>query len=195
MAKADAKRLIGSLADALEAVDAELIHTTRGKLAETVLMRLASWGVEVVSTTNEPIFEDLNLAEELFKRHECLVIDPPGTDSTTEQLRFWRDKVASADAGITSAVAIAAETGTLMLPPLAPDQRAVSLLPDKHLVLLPSNRIVETIEDLFALGVSENRFDGNTVFVTGPSRTADIEKELVLGVHGPRALTVVLFDS
>lgn len=190
-----AKSKFSRLQGALAAVDAELLRVERKNLLDAVADRLGSWGVEVLAMTNEPLLAELDLAAELPKRRECLVIEPPTRDMTAEQLRFWRDKVAGAEAGVTSAVAIAAETGTLLLPPLVPDQRAVSLLPDKHLVLLPSARIVETIDDLFALGVQENRFAGNAVFVTGPSRTADIEKELVLGVHGPRALTVLLIDG
>lgn len=95
-----------------------------------------------------------------------------------------------------------AETGTLMLPS-APDRpTTLNLLPDTAIVVLRTARIVGAYEEAWDLLRAEHvdaRTGGalprNVMFVTGPSRSADIENVLELGAHGPRRLHVVLVDD
>lgn len=107
-----------------------------------------------------------------------------------------RGDLLAADAGITTAQWGIAETGTLVLVSNHERHRLASLLPPLHVALLPASRLLGTLDAAFAaLRPADGRPVARTItFVTGPSRTADIELELVVGVHGPKALHVVLFE-
>ena len=72
--------------------------------------------------------------------------------------------------------------------------RLVSLVPPLHIALLPTERLLGTMADSLA-AVHTNGPAPTITFITGPSRTADIELTLVVGVHGPRELHVVLVES
>jgi L-lactate utilization protein LutC len=108
----------------------------------------------------------------------------------------WADRGAllEADAGLTTAQLAVAETGTLVLVGDEERHRLAGLLPPLHVVLLRRDRILPTLGAALAALHREDpaAMSRVTTFVTGPSRTADIELQLVLGVHGPRALHVVL---
>jgi L-lactate dehydrogenase complex protein LldG len=105
------------------------------------------------------------------------------------------DALFAADAGVTAAQWGIAETGTIALDADAARARCASLLPRLHLALLPCDRILASLDDLFAAvagAVPGQRISHALTLVTGPSRTADIELQLVVGVHGPQQLFVVL---
>jgi L-lactate dehydrogenase complex protein LldG len=100
--------------------------------------------------------------------------------------------------GLTGAEAAIAESGTLVLRKRPRRSSLASLLPPVHVALLPASRIVadmvsyfEQVGDAAAL----IRDTSNLTFITGPSRTGDIEQVLTLGVHGPKELIVVLWDN
>jgi L-lactate dehydrogenase complex protein LldG len=98
---------------------------------------------------------------------------------------------AEADLGVTSAVAGVAATGSLVVSSRQARGRAASLLPRVHLCLLPVDRLVATPADVLRGGRSHPP-PSNLVFITGPSRTGDIEQVMTLGVHGPTAVHVVV---
>ncbi len=113
-----------------------------------------------------------------------------------EVFHGWEDRSAllQADAGVTTAQFGIAETGTLVLVGNEEKHRRVSLVPPIHIALLSKENIVHTWGDaLQRLRENPDKTISPVVsFITGPSRTADIELQLVLGVHGPRILRVVL---
>jgi L-lactate dehydrogenase complex protein LldG len=87
-----------------------------------------------------------------------------------------------------------ADTGTLVLFSKNTSGRWPSLAPTVHIALLPADRILPSLESLFAQwGPEENlpSLGSAVVFITGPSRTADIELKLVMGAHGPKELHVI----
>ena len=92
--------------------------------------------------------------------------------------------------GVTSAVAAVASTGSLLL---VPDERAPRLasLFETHLAVVPVERLVPGLEEALAL-LAQHAPASSAVFVTGPSRTSDIEMTTVYGVHGPRVARVLL---
>jgi L-lactate dehydrogenase complex protein LldG len=92
---------------------------------------------------------------------------------------------------MTTAILGIAETGTIVLQ-TAPGQgrRAVTLVPDYHLCILPSDRVVETVVE--AMRLLEPTRNLPTTFFSGPSATADIEMTRIKGVHGPRFVDVIL---
>lgn len=95
--------------------------------------------------------------------------------------------------GITGAFCAIAETGTLMLLSGPDTPASVSLLPETHVALLPIARIVARMEDAWALLKREHGALPRAVnFVSGPSRTADIEQTVTLGAHGPYRVLIIL---
>ncbi|HLO04700.1 MAG TPA: LUD domain-containing protein [Symbiobacteriaceae bacterium] len=105
---------------------------------------------------------------------------------------------ARAVAGVTSARWAIAETGSIALAHDAQRGRVVSLLPPVHVAVLPTSRILGTADAYFravALLGAEGGLPQALNLATGPSRTADIEMDLSIGVHGPGKVHVVLYEG
>ena len=97
---------------------------------------------------------------------------------------------------VQHAFAAVAETGTLMFPSAPERPTTINLLPDTAVVVLWTSRIVGPYEDAWDLLRAEmGGMPRNVMWVTGPSRSADIEQTLELGAHGPRRLHVVLIED
>jgi len=103
-----------------------------------------------------------------------------------------RDAQASAEVGITGADAAIAETGSLVLLSGEGKPRAASLLPPTHLAIVRRSDLYASMGEFFAAHADAIARAACCTFVTGPSRTADIELTLTLGVHGPGAVIVVV---
>lgn len=98
--------------------------------------------------------------------------------------------------GITGSYCGLAETGTLMLLSGAQTHATTSLLPDTHIALVSASRIVPCMEDAWDLFRQEiGDFPRQVNFVSGASRTADIEMTLVYGAHGPFRVHVIIVDE
>jgi L-lactate dehydrogenase complex protein LldG len=97
-----------------------------------------------------------------------------------------KHEMALCDLGITEADYLLPETGTLILRSSSEKPRAVSLLPRIHLAIVRPDMLRADLHQVFA----EAKDSHYLVFVTGPSRTADIELTVTLGVHGPKNLYV-----
>jgi L-lactate dehydrogenase complex protein LldG len=104
--------------------------------------------------------------------------------------------------GVTACVAGVAETGTLMLTSGPESPTRNNFLPDHHLVVMRRDQVVATYEDGFdrlrarAPADSGEWVPPRTInFITGPSRTGDIEQKIELGAHGPRRLHIILIDE
>jgi L-lactate dehydrogenase complex protein LldF len=89
--------------------------------------------------------------------------------------------------GVTNAICGLADTGSVLIVDGTGDPLKASLLPEIHIAVLKSSDILPSLPD--AMGLVKNK---NTVFITGPSRTADIEMTLTIGVHGPKEIHVFL---
>jgi L-lactate dehydrogenase complex protein LldG len=98
-------------------------------------------------------------------------------------------------AGITGAFAAIAETGTLMLISGADTPTRNNFLPDTHIVVLRASEVVACYEDGWDRLRAAGAMPRTVNFITGPSRTGDIEQRMVLGAHGPRRLHIVLIDD
>jgi len=98
--------------------------------------------------------------------------------------------------GITGSFCGLAETGTLMLLSGEQTHATTSLLPDTHIALVSASRIVRCMEDAWDLFRKEiGDFPRQVNFVSGASRTADIEMTLVYGAHGPFRVHVIIVDE
>ena len=99
--------------------------------------------------------------------------------------------LAECDLGVTSVDAALPETGSLLLRSSPERLRMVSLLPRVHLAILNPSELRADVGPALAQVAG----DGYWVFVTGPSRTSDIELTLTIGVHGPKSLHVWVWEA
>lgn len=101
---------------------------------------------------------------------------------------------AEADVGVTGCHAAIAETGSLALLSGPGSSRTVSLLPPLHVALVRPRDLCLSMGDFFESNAAQIAQASSCTFVTGPSRTADIELSLTIGVHGPGRVVVILGD-
>jgi L-lactate dehydrogenase complex protein LldG len=95
--------------------------------------------------------------------------------------------------GVTGVFCAIAETGTLMLCSGPDTPATASLLPETHVAIVPAARVVAYMEDGWDLARAElGQLPRAVNFVSGPSRTADIEQTIVLGAHGPSRVHVLV---
>ena len=97
-------------------------------------------------------------------------------------------------AGVTFCEFLIARTGSVMVSSVSSAGRQMHIFPPVHIVLAKASQLTEYVED--ALSAMQHRYNGNLpsamTTITGPSRTADIEKTLVLGAHGPKEIIVFI---
>src|SRR5690349_187315 len=121
------------------------------------------------------------------------------TDLNAERIANSNDPpnahdIFSFDVGISTAQAGIAETGTLILDSACERHRLVSLVPPVHIAIINASAIVATLADALTL-LQKAEISPAITFITGPSRTADIELTLTIGVHGPQELYVIVDES
>jgi L-lactate dehydrogenase complex protein LldG len=102
-----------------------------------------------------------------------------------------RQVLLACDVGITSCDCAIAETGTLMVLSRPGQERAASLLPPMHIAIVERRQIVPDLIDAFAM-IGAEQLPSNVTFITGPSKTGDIELQLTTGVHGPGKWRVIV---
>ncbi|MBU2652075.1 MAG: LUD domain-containing protein [Bacteroidetes bacterium] len=111
--------------------------------------------------------------------------------------RFSETHQVEAKAGITRCEYLVARFGSVVVSSKTGSGRKAHIIPDSHIVLAFTSQIVMEIRD--AMAGLQQKYRGAlpsmVSFITGPSRTADIEKTLVMGAHGPRELFVFLIDT
>lgn len=170
-------------------LDGDLVQRFRAK-AES----LAS-SVDSVSTQSEaPQAVARYLAAGGLGREAVLTGDLATLDWAASGLEVAVRPAVDADkVGISGCFCAIAETGTLLLLSGAARPATVSLLPETHIALVPVARIVATMEDAFALLRAERGSVPRALnFISGPSRTGDIEQTIVLGAHGPCRVHLIL---
>ena len=123
---------------------------------------------------------------------QCGITSLPGVRSGVTSKDELRELCATCDIGITSADYALADTGTLVMISSPQEARMVSLLPPAHIAVVPRDRILTGLDELFSLLPHPAEQTSSMVLITGPSRTADIEQILVRGVHGPGQIHVVV---
>lgn len=133
--------------------------------------------IRTATVWETPALRQLGITEILNSLGVDLI--PPNAD---------KHEMATCDLGVTEADYLLAETGTLVLKSSVQKPRAVSLLPRIHLAIIRPEMLRADMHQVFA----EAKDHHYLVFITGPSRTADIELTVTLGVHGPKNLYVWL---
>lgn len=117
-----------------------------------------------------------------------------GIDWTTRPLlEVARGPAVASDlASLTACIAGVAETGTLVLASGPDSPTTLNFLPDNHIVVLREDQVVAAYEDAWDRLRARGAMPRNVNFITGPSRTGDIEQIIQLGAHGPRRLHILL---
>ena len=166
-----------TLASSLTGVHAAL----RAELAVWKAQRLVSWGLAELAGWN---------VEQLLAEAGCAAY--PG--STADRSGTFAQLCQQADLGITTVDYAIVNTGTLAIAAGPGRPRAVSLVPTVHLALVRETQLVDRLGQAFdGFRASGRLQSSNVVFVTGPSRTSDIENDLSIGVHGPAAVSVIVW--
>jgi len=158
---------------------------------ERAAHRLVAWPAEDLRVAIAPALGAAGITVESMPRAV-----PPDAER-----RRLRALIAEADLGVTGADLAIAETGTLVLVSAAGRPRSTSLLPPCHVAVFDRTALVESLEQLGL--VLEAWHDGPAPpergavinFITGPSRTADIELTLTRGVHGPKEIHAIFVDG
>jgi L-lactate dehydrogenase complex protein LldG len=170
------------------------------EIIEYIEALLPSGRPPVVAVSDAVAERGFKLREWLEQRGATLVPTlaefAAGRARDSRLMEEYKRALLKADIGVTSADYGVSETGTLVLVSGGEQHRLISLAPPVHVCLLDSGSLVEDLIGLIPRLKSEF-YSGDappiaTTFITGSSRTADIELTLTLGVHGPRELHVLL---
>jgi L-lactate dehydrogenase complex protein LldG len=155
---------------------------------------LASTVADVAALAEVPAAVAAYLSENGLAAEAVATADVGGVDWACSGLHVAVRPAVDADkTGISGCFCAIAETGTLMLLSGPETPATVSLLPETHIALVDVSRIVATMEDAFALLRTERGSLPRAVnFISGPSRTGDIEQTIVLGAHGPCRVHLIL---
>ncbi len=175
--------LVGSFEAAATAAGARVHRCVGPEIADELLIDLlARYGVRRAVVSEESMARTVGGS---LTRLGIDVEPTPASPGTS----------AAADVGVTSAIALVAATGSVVLDSSSMRTRAASLLPPLHLCVAATDLVVRSpSEVLRPLTGHPERLPSNLIFVTGPSRTGDIEQLLTIGVHGPVAVEIVLTE-
>lgn len=171
-------RLIELLVDRLEDYKAHVDVVESAQLPETIADRLKDASSYVIPHGIDPAWLDTDALREDARR----LIDAPGAVLSVAALD-------ETGAVLTSSAVSVAESGTIVLDGTADQgRRAISLVPDHHVCVVPVSSIVQLLpEALPRMDITRP-----LTWISGPSATSDIELERVEGVHGPRRLHVII---
>ena len=182
-------------AEQVRRIGGEVYFCRKASLAYLIAEVLREAGVRTLmsaqDTRNQVVQELLKeIRKEGFTVLEpALLRNNPGRQQGLQ----WLDQ---AEAGLTGASAGLADTGTLVLPVKAGESQLASLIAPIHIAVLHSNRIFPSMRTWFASEGEKELSESQAVtFVSGPSRTADIEMTLTVGMHGPKKLAAFLLDD
>ncbi len=187
--------LIVRFQEELERVDGEFIRCSSEELPHKIADFLASIEANQILGWGDQS-SDLNSVWQYLREKDIGILEPEIPRSEDGDTRY--ETLAGLDqapVGLTTCLAGLADTGTIILPSGAGQSNLTSLLPRTHLVLLRAKDIYPTFDDWIRTGGREAITSSpQLTLITGPSRTADVEMILTLGVHGPERLAVFTID-
>jgi L-lactate dehydrogenase complex protein LldG len=170
---------------------AEVPSALEGICRERGARRVVAWTGEELGVAIAPELGEAGITVQSMPR-----VVPPDAER-----RRLRAAIAESDLGVTGADLAVAETGTLVLVSAAGRPRSTSLLPPCHVAIFDRRALVESLEQVgLALeawheGPAPPERGAVINFITGPSRTADIELTLTRGVHGPKEIHAIFVEG
>ena len=175
-----------------------LVHKAQNgnKIAETVAGIIEAGTAKDIVLSKFELFDQLELRSRLqmlqIRTHLAAEFSAVGKDRLIKEL-------ADSPIGLTAADWAIAETGTVVLTSDEDGALLVSLLPPVHIALLRTSRIRQSLAEVLAeLSETRVRCDlpfRSATFISGPSRTSDVELTLSIGVHGPKELHVIILED
>ncbi len=181
----------------LQVTSCEGIHTVTAAIVDLVRDKDPEWGhKKSVVAWQHPLIENLNLPAAL----SALDVDIFFTDAQEPKDEILRRHVTDSYIGITTADFCMADTATLVMRTRAGQARSVSLLPAIHIAVIELNQIIADLKELYALlkwdpQMKKEGLTNCMTFISGPSKTADIEATMVHGAHGPREVHVFVIGT
>ena len=169
-------------------------------IARIAAEKTAEWGDEkVVVAWDHPLVRSLSLVNRL-KPLDIPVYFPDTEPATADRQEAIRQHAEVAFIGITSADYCVAETATLTMKTRPGQPRCVSLLPSIHIAVIRLDQLLSNLNELYTLLKWHPAEQAESItrcmtFITGPSKTADIEATLVHGAHGPRELLIIVLTG
>jgi L-lactate dehydrogenase complex protein LldG len=148
--------------------------------------------------SRNPLLSELHIADRLTALHAAVTYWTPGKGAAEADSRADFNKATFAAAvGITGVDFALAESGTLVLSSATEGAQVTSLAPPVHIALYRRNQLVGSLDEVLAqLPIRASSVSGRSVvFITGTSRTADIEQILIRGVHGPKQVHAILVED
>ena len=199
---AERKKLLTTLIEAagpinLKVMACEDVNSVTAGIVDLVRDKNPEWGhKKSVVAWQHPLIENLNLPAALSQQD----VDVFFTDSNELKGENLRRHVIDSYIGITAADFCMADTATLVMRTRAGQARSVSLVPAIHIAVIELNQIIADLKELYALlkWDPQAKKEGLTncmTFISGPSKTADIEATMVHGAHGPREVHVFVITT
>lgn len=200
--------------------NARLIVKSKSMVSEELELNrhLEDWGHTVIETdlgewivqlagekpshiTAPALHKTKNEIAELLSKELGNKVSPDAQEIVKMARKQMRKYFVDADIGISGANFAVAESGTLVLVSNEGNARLVTSLPPIHIAIVTTEKFVETLEEATVLvktliaASSGMKMTAYVSFITGPSRTTDIEKELIMGVHGPQEVHIIILDN
>ena len=182
-AEAATGSLVERFQQALEAVSGHFIAaTSETEAARAIQQILGQTNAQRIAISDSPLVQRIITQV----KSDALVFENAGTEALFD-----------CDAGITGAQWAIAETGTLVLESEQERHRLSSLVPMIHIAIVESGRIRQTLSEVLQTLAQQGQegLSRTVTFITGPSRTSDIELTLAIGVHGPGELYVIVLSG
>jgi L-lactate dehydrogenase complex protein LldG len=165
----------------MNATDSTIALFLENAAKSAAVMHRAASAEELLTILSEIVAQDADVF--------CPCVTELEKTSAAGRTRLVHD-YASAGVTVEEVSAAIAETGSIVCASSGGKAVQASLLPSQHVAIVPRDRIFATLDDFFAVHAAAP--PTNLTIITGPSRTADIELNLVIGVHGPERLDIIV---
>ena len=205
------RKLFKTLIEAAEPINLNVImlpdvSSVTLAIADLVEQKEPEWGSKKsVMSWNHPLVERLNLKEALSAQNVPVFVselknEEEQSASSSDERQRLRQQVIDSYIGITSADFCMADTATLVMRTRPGQARAVSLVPLIHVAVIGEDQIIADLKELYVLLKWDPEHQKETLtncmtFISGPSKTADIEANMVHGAHGPREVYIYVITN
>ena len=209
--KIEKQRLLDRLIEMAEPINLNVIvqkdpPSAAAAIADLVRNKQPEWGNQKsIVTWKHPTIDSLNLSNVLEDQNVPVYVtelNPRNADEALQkkERERLRQHIIESYIGVTSADFCMAETASLVMRARPGQARAVSLVPSIHVAVIHLDQVISDLKELYALiqGDPEGSGEGVTnsmTFISGPSKTADVEATMVHGAHGPREVYIYVMTS
>jgi len=167
----------------LEAVGGSCVRTSEKELGAVIADLFKQIDIEDACVYESPMFKEAGVVQ---------AMKDAGIETYTDHIRLHGE---TAKGGLSEAQYGIAELGTLVQAQNDVDGRLVAIMPEYYIGVVKGSTIVPEYDEMFDMLGALDEIPGFVGFITGPSRTADIECVSTIGVHGPLKLTAVVVDD